>query len=115
MAHHGEREMPIFMKYDGIDGDVTTASGPDLMLHCATGRYIDGTLPTDSISLGGPDTSDTHPGGANFALGDGSVRFLSYSIPANTEPYSGDPLSVSVAVADITGKPPFGVGDFDLV
>jgi len=67
---------------DDVDGDNAGARG------AGGGEGIVNGLPVGPLAVGG--FASSHPGGANFAFGDGSVRMLSESIDTSTYQQLGD-------------------------
>jgi hypothetical protein len=85
--------MPIFMKYDGIDGDVTTVTPrvpPKLMEACANGTHISEPTAPDS-----------------FSFGNDSVRVLDETSPVlfDADVPADSLVSDGVAVPDLNCNP----------
>jgi prepilin-type N-terminal cleavage/methylation domain-containing protein/prepilin-type processing-associated H-X9-DG protein len=69
------------MSIDGSSGDGTTDVGP-CAINCTNGHDV-GSAPVPHpyyVSIGTSEPYSFHPGGANFCMGDGSVRWLNDSI-----------------------------------
>jgi prepilin-type N-terminal cleavage/methylation domain-containing protein/prepilin-type processing-associated H-X9-DG protein len=68
------------MSIDGSSGDGTTDVGP-CAVNCTNGIEIGGTFPHPYyVSVGTSEPYSFHSGGANFCMGDGSVRWLNADI-----------------------------------
>ncbi|MDR2438193.1 MAG: DUF1559 domain-containing protein [Planctomycetaceae bacterium] len=74
---------------------------------CSTQGPASGSLSYWSERTALVTMSSHHPGGANAALGDGSVRFLSETISCETPGTSG--LSSSADPTELQGASPFGI------
>jgi prepilin-type N-terminal cleavage/methylation domain-containing protein/prepilin-type processing-associated H-X9-DG protein len=65
---------------DGMSGDGTTDVGTCAM-NCANGVEMGSTFPHPYyVSVGTGEPYSFHPGGANFSMGDGSVRWINQDI-----------------------------------
>lgn len=65
---------------DGSSGDGTTDVGP-CAINCTNGIEIGTTFPHPYyVSVGTGEPYSFHPGGANFCMGDGSVRWINDNI-----------------------------------
>jgi prepilin-type processing-associated H-X9-DG protein len=68
------------MSIDGSSGDGSTDVGP-CAINCTNGHEIGGTFPHPYYSsVGTSEPYSFHPGGANFCMGDGSVKWLNDNI-----------------------------------
>lgn len=65
---------------DGFSGDGATDPGP-CALNCTNGAEMGSTFPHPYyVSVGTGEPYSFHPGGANFCMGDGSVRWINEDI-----------------------------------
>jgi prepilin-type processing-associated H-X9-DG protein len=65
---------------DGSSGDGSTDTGP-CAINCTNGAEMGSTFPHPYyVSVGTGEPYSFHPGGANFCMGDGSVRWINDSI-----------------------------------
>jgi prepilin-type N-terminal cleavage/methylation domain-containing protein/prepilin-type processing-associated H-X9-DG protein len=65
---------------DGSSGDGSTDPGP-CAINCANGAEMGATFPHPYyVSVGTGEPYSFHPGGANFCMGDGSVRWINDTI-----------------------------------
>jgi prepilin-type N-terminal cleavage/methylation domain-containing protein/prepilin-type processing-associated H-X9-DG protein len=68
------------MSIDGSSGDGVTDVGP-CAINCTNGHDIGGTFPHPYYnSVGTSEPYSFHPGGANFCMGDGAVKWISDSV-----------------------------------
>jgi len=68
------------MSIDGSSGDGVTDVGP-CAINCTNGHDIGGTFPHPYYNtIGTSEPYSFHPGGANFCMGDGAVRWINDSI-----------------------------------
>jgi prepilin-type processing-associated H-X9-DG protein len=90
--------MPAFMKWEGVDG--TSASSTSHARGLVTLTLVDWTSAHfdehPNASAFDAYSADAHSGGANAAMGDGSVVFLLDHVDAHTH----QPLPVLMVIAD---------------
>jgi prepilin-type processing-associated H-X9-DG protein len=87
--------MPMYMKWDGIDArEGSTAHTVTLTQVDWTGALVDENAKPSAFAA---YSADANTGGANVAMGDGSVRFLSDPIVV----HDAQPQPVLLVIADL--------------